>query len=433
MEIIIFPIVLFSHICAAWPFYCSLQAQKLPNIVDFAVISVILYYDFGIAIELFGLTNTNNSDDPFFSSFFSANGHILIQAWLFLLLTPWLFRLGYSFANKKGKNIILSHHIIKFSISRQNVFYILAIFIAIGSALLGYKNIITSDNIWSSRAKIGEELGSLIIILSFPMHFLSFYIRTSDALTKKGLVFSLFLVLTSILSTITVGQRTNLLLPILIILLFRSKITFTKIAIFFMVGIIATSTLLPLFKWQYTEQNLSIVELAAVTIQGDLSRSYILTSALERTEPIGTKIFPYPMAGYIYVLLFYIPRQIAPFKGWSTAQYYTSDVVNMPVEKMDWGFGIGVIEELLLNVGFWWCIPGLIVYGMCMGVLDRLSWRIPSLIVPTRLAATWLCGYDLAALTLTFGTMAIIGLFLDYLFRQKSIYVPKLKLSEFSS
>lgn len=422
MERIIFPIVLFFHVLAARPFYSSLQHGKLPNTVDFATISVILYYDLGITFELFGFANEK---DKFFTPFLHAQDNILAQAWVLLLLAPWLFRLGSIFTNKEGKSLILSNNVEKFRISRRSLFYIITIIIVVTCALLGYQNMSGSESVWSSRTAISEALGPLIILLSFPMHFLAFYTRTSDALTRKGLVFSLFLLSASILSTITVGQRTNLLLPVLIVLLFRKKITFTKIAAFFMVGLIAASILLPIFKWQYADQNYSIVELVADTIQGDLYRGPVLTSALERTEILGTSIFPYPMAGYVYILLFYVPRNIAPFKGWSTASYYTGDVVGTRVEEINWGFGVGAIEELLLNIGFLGCILGLIVYGMCMGLLDRLSSQIPSLIVPTRLAATWFCGYDLAALTLTFGTMAILGLLLHYLFGNKLIHIPK--------
>lgn len=424
MDWIIFSTILFSHILAVHPFISSLQQGKLPNTVDFAVVSVILYYDFGIIFELLGFAN--EQVDEFFSPFLYAQDNVLVQAYFLLLLAPWLFRLGSVFTNAGGNNLTLSNNVEKFRISSQSLFYILTIVIAVSCALLGYQNMVAGgESVWSGRAAIGETLGPLIILLSFPMHFLAFYIRTSDALTRKGMVFSVFLISASILSTITVGQRTNILLPILMVLLFRKKITFTKLATFFMVGLIVSSALLPIFKWQYASENHSIIELVAETIQTDLSRGPVLTSALERTQILGTRIFPYPMAGFVYILLFYVPRSIAPFKGWSTAQYFTSDVIGARVEATDWGFGVGAIEELLLNIGFLGCIFGLIGYGMCMGLLDRLSSRIPSLIVPTRLSATWLCGYDLAALTLTFGTMAIVGLFLHYLFGQKLNHIPK--------
>lgn len=420
MNLIIFFIILFSHLIAARPFFSNLRNGQMPNTVHFATISLILYYDLGLAIQAFGFGD--NYED--FIPFFNAKESILIQAFILLILAPWLFHLGAIITNKESQLNFPDYFAI-IRRDRKTIFYLATTVISLILAISGAKQLAMSNSVWAVRADIGEALGPLIIILALPMHFLGFYVRTSDAKTKTGLLFSLGLVLASILSTFAIGQRTNILLPILILVLFRNKITLKKIVIFLSIAVIIASALLPVFKWQYSSSDSGIGELVAETINGDFSRSSVLTTTLEMAEPIGTKILPYPMAGYVYCLLFYVPRSIVPFKGWSTSQYFTSDVARTPVEDTSWQLGIGAIEELLLNVGFWWCIPGLLVYGMCMGALDRLSMRVPSLLIPTRLAAIWLCGYDLSTLLLIFGTMAILGWVFHHLFVQKSIYISK--------
>lgn len=420
MNLIIFAIILFSHVMAARPYYLRLREGKMPNTVDFAAISLILYYDIGLAIELLGFTN----ETEYFTSFFSADEEILIQAFILLVLAPWLFHLGSIIANKRTK-INRQEPVMSLSRSRRTIFYLLTIVISLTLAIYGYKQVYQNASVWAGRSEITEAWGPLIIILYLPIHFLAFYVRTSDASKKSGLLFSLGLVLFGILSTFMIGQRTNVLLPILILVLFRKKITLKKVLIFVSIALIGAAALLPIFKWQYTNTNSSLGELVAQTINSDFSRSYVLTAALERTEPLGTKVMPYPLSGYIYSLLFYVPRQIVPFKGWSTAQYFTSNIVRTHVEDTNWGFGVGAIEEILLNIGLLWCIPGLLVYGMCMGTLDRLSGRVPSLVIPTRLAAIWLCGYGLSTLVLMFGTMALVGWVFHHLFVQKSMYVSQ--------
>jgi hypothetical protein len=417
----VFVTILLSHLIAALPFYLYVRKGKMPNTSDFAAISCILYYDLGLAIETLGFGN----DDDYFTPFFEAKEDVLVKGIVILLVAPWLFHLG-SIIAKNGKNVNVKDTIATLSSSRRTIFYLFTTIISLTLLISGNKQLHLNDSIWAGRAEIGDVLGPLIIILYLPIHFLAFYVKTSDANTKYGLLFSLFLLVASILSTLVVGQRTTVLLPILIVVFFRKKLSLNKIFIFASIAIIGAAAFLPIFKWQYADRGYSIGELLVETVNGDLYRGNVLATALEMTEPLGTKVMPYPMSGYIYSLLYYVPRQLVPFKGWSTAQYFTSDIVRTPVEDTDWGFGIGAIEEILLNIGFWLCIPGFLSYGICMGLLDRLSWSVPSLVIPTRLAAIWLCGYNLVTLLLLFGTMAIVGWVFHHLFMQKVSYVSQM-------
>lgn len=174
--------------------------------------------------------------------------------------------------------------------------------------------------------------------------------------------------------------------------------------------------LLATFKWQYASTSMSRTELVQTLVSGDLARGDVLGRAINESELFGSAIFSRPASGYIYSAFFFVPRSIAPFKGTGTAYEFTAQVLSTTSDGMNWGFGIGAIEEASLNVGL---IPaGLILtlYGLGMGALDRLSLRFRSLTVPSRLAALWICGYHLPAILLLFGSMAAIGVALDALF-----------------
>jgi hypothetical protein len=222
------------------------------------------------------------------------------------------------------------------------------------------------------------------------------------------------LALATVASTAPIGQRTTVLLPFLVIVFFRLRLSVTRIVLTAALGTVGAALLLSSFKWQYTG-NTSTVELVAQTVADDLSRDGVLARTLGATELIGTRVLAYPMSGYAYCALFFVPRWLAPVKGYPTAQYFTAYVVGTATETTDWGVGVGAIEEILLNAGLLLFVPMMLAYGLIMGFLDRLSGRVPSLVVPTRLGAVWLCGYNLSALLLLFGTMFIVVLTLHSL------------------
>lgn len=74
-NIIIFFFILTSHTLAAFPAWRRMRNDEMLTVADFSVISAILYYDSGIAIELLGLS----SQEKFFASFFSTNANVLLN------------------------------------------------------------------------------------------------------------------------------------------------------------------------------------------------------------------------------------------------------------------------------------------------------------------------------------------------------------------
>ncbi|MDQ6740621.1 MAG: hypothetical protein M3021_09735 [Actinomycetota bacterium] len=415
MHIALLLVILLSHLTASYGFWRGIPRGKIPNTSDFAVISLILYYDLGLILEQFGYPYQS----IYFSSLFAAGDGTFLLAAAVLALAPWLFHAGSLLTNRHvGQQP--QQPTSRIAPTKRRSFYLTATLIAGGLALYGVAQFLSGAPIWTLRANLSQSWGPLIVVLYLPMHILAFYVRQEDAHRIWGTLFALGLVGATLLSTAAIGERTLLLAPFLILVLFRLRLTFSKIVLSAAVLLVLAAALLPLFKLEYTSGRQGVDSLIADTISNDVARAGVLRTALEASEPIGTRVMPYPMAGYVYSALFFVPRQLAAFKGGPTAQYFTGYVIGAnPEDVGTWGFGVGVIEEVLVNAGIVLVIPGLLVYGMAMGLLDRASLRISSLVVPTRLAAIWLCGYNLPAILLLFGMMAVVGVGLHLVFGER--------------
>jgi hypothetical protein len=411
MRTIDFLIALASHAFAFLPFWSSVRKGKLPNTAHFATLSIMLYYDLGLVLEVLGYPYRS----AYFSSLFGARDDTYLVAMILLAVAPWLFHAGSLLVNPRGALQPQEPNSSLVPSSRWP-FYLLASSVAVLLASYGGLQLLQHDAIWLARLRLGETWGPLIIVLYLPLHFLAFYVRQTDAHTRWGLAFALGLALATVVSTAAIGQRTIILLPFLILVIFRFKMTLGKLPIVAAALLLIASTLLTLFKYQYAQAELQTTDLIADTISNDIARGPVLRTTIELSDPLGARLLPYPFAGYAYSLLFFVPRQLAPYKGGPTAQYFTSYMSGDYFEDTNWALGIGVIEELILNGGVLLVIPGLLLYGVAMGLLDKVSWRVPSLVVPTRLAAIWLCGYNLPALLMLFGVMALVGASLHHLF-----------------
>jgi hypothetical protein len=419
MNVIIIVTILFSHVMAVYPFVSNLQKGRMPNTSQFAVISMIIYYDFGLVLESLGLF----IGTPYFIPFLDAKPQIVFEAFVLIASAPWLFAIGSKLTNKEKSQSLIPHYS-NLKESKKTSFYLTTILISTYLLLTGFVRILQGNTLWDARTQIGDDFGPFVLVLYLPLHFLSFYTRQSDSTSKKGLLFSVGLAFATIISTLSIAQRTTMLLPVMILALFREKISLQKISICLIVIVIAASTLLPFFKWQKANSDdisSSIGTLISETVEFDFYRGGTLVSALDKSDLLGTKILPYPMSGYVCGIFYYFPRSIAPFKGWSAPRYFTSFIDKTPIEDTNWGFAIGAIEEVVLNAGILLSIPCLFTYGIIMGLFDKASARIPSLLIPTRLAGVWVCGYDFCALLHYFGAMAVISLVMHLLFVQKPI------------
>jgi hypothetical protein len=404
MTILLITLLGVSHSLATIPFWRKIKAGTMPGTVDFASLSLLLYYDVGIVCKYV----FPNIRSDYFTPLADADDRILTLGALILFAAPWLFHAGAALATGGEPG---DHAFVRTSlkVSRLIVFYGLCAAICAPLVYMGIQNARSSDELWAIRARVTGEWGPLIVIFYAPLHLLAFYVAQTNSRTWLGLLTAAGLALATVASTAPIGQRTTVLLPFLVIIFFRLKLSITRIVLTAGVGVVGAALLLSIFKWQYTGST-SRTELIAQTIADDFSRDGVLARTLESTELVGTRILAYPMAGYAYCALFFVPRSLAPLKGYPTAQCFTAHVVGLAPETTDWGFGVGAIEEILLNGGLLLFVPMMLLYGFIMGLFNRLSRLVPALVVPTRLGAVWICGYNLSALTLLFGTMFFVVL-----------------------
>lgn len=402
-------LVSISHLLASLGFWRSIISRRIPNMIDCACLSIIVYYDVGIWLEWTGF----DFPDPYLSTMREANDVNFTICAIVLLFMPWLLRLGGLVASGGAWLQPVERELREFR--HRQLFYVLAIVTTVILAITGADRIMRGLQLWEIRKEM-SEWGVLVVLLYVPIHFLAYYIFQSDSKTAWGTGFVIWLIVSGIVSTLILGERTNTLIPFVVAILFWLSPRLKVIVPVVVVLVIAAALSLPVFKSGYATSNKTPVDLLMLTVYTDFSRTETLTTAVSLSEPIGTRILPYPGAGYVYSLLFFIPRSLVPWKGEATTNWFTGQVSGSVPTEMDWGFGIGAAEELLLNFGIAFVGPGFFVYGVAMGLIDRFSRGALSLVVPTRLAALFICGYNLPSLLLMYGTMALFVFFLDRVF-----------------
>jgi hypothetical protein len=398
-------LVLVSLTCAALPGMVVLAQRRLPTTVAFGTFSLFFYYGIGLTLEIIGAPYTV----PYFSPFRAVNSDRWLPACAILVIAPWLLILGGKMVRPSAPAGYL-HGASSLDPQRRAAFYTVAFLSAALCVWVGINYMLSSPSIWTARATITADFGAFIIVLYLPLHLLAFTVVQRDAQGPRGLFTVVLLALAAVAGTLAIGQRTNALLPVLVIVLFRGRPSLAKPLIGGVLLFWGATALLPAFKSADLYGSKSTSELIAAGLDGDVVRGPILLDALARSALVGTRIMPFPMSGYWYSLQFFVPRSIAIAKGLPTASYFTGAVMDREPEELTWGFGVGFIEEVALNAGTLAIIPGMLLYGSALGILDRMSSRRPALVPATRLAALWMAGYHLPALLLTFGAMAIVAL-----------------------
>jgi hypothetical protein len=399
----VFVAVLISHIFSVRGFGHKLWRNQIPDTADCAAMSVVVFYDVATALELCGCSYQN----PFLPSMAEVSDRTFAVVMACLLAAPWLFRLGARIAARHSPPVLRLPN--SELTSKPALFYIIAALTTLCLVTWSLMELRPGDSVWVVRDRVGARWGTSVVILYLPCAILAFYLRQRNALTRRGVAFCICLALSAALVSLPLGQRTLVLQPFLIAIVFWPKGRFRRRTVLTaLLLVMLAAQILPLFKWQYAGRNVGSDELLLNTVLSDFSRTPVLASVAEDAPLLGSNIVPYPMAGYVYSALLFVPRSVARFKGRATAVYLTSQKENSDPTEITWGLGVGAIEESLANSGFL-LLPVLLVgYGLVMGWLDRLCCNVGALVIPVRCAGLWLCGYNLPALLVNFGTSAIV-------------------------
>jgi hypothetical protein len=391
----------------------SLRARRMPTTREMVILSFFVYYDLGFLAEISGIPYIN----PFFPSVFDVNGSTLAVVLTIIVIAPWVLDLPAGIRRKRGVIAPVCESAIRPSLR----LYFYPTMSVLCLACLGVSLLFSrqSLHIWSVRNEMSTALGPYVIIVLIPLYVLAFYVKQRDATSIGGSLYLIFLVLCATATAIPLGERTYILMPWIIVMIFWKKITIQNIAIGGIVALVGAALLLPIFKWQSSKTS-NAPDLLMSALNNDVARAPILADVVRKSEWVGTSTLSYSGEGYIYSALLFIPRSVAPFKGYSTAVYYTAHISDNSPEAMGWGLGISAIDELLLNFGFLFLPLGLVLCGVVICFADYASATIPALIVPTRLAALFLLGYHLPALMQSFGAMAILACVLNFIFASRT-------------
>lgn len=394
--------VLMSHGAAVAEFVRAIREHRLPSTLEFGFVSFVLYYDLGIALEAFGLPYLGD----FFKPFSQYPEPVQLQVALIIIFAPWVMKFGYTLAGKDRKAVPVVSALRR---DRAKQFYFLSFLVLSAIALASGIAVAVLGEVWEARYVVGSVLGPYIIFLSLPLYLLAFYVVQRDSRTPHGRIALAGFVILNTIAVIPIGERTLVLLPLVIVLLFYGRLTSLRLGVALLAGIAAAVLLLPFYKSQRSGDR-KPGELIGATVSNDFARAQTLADALQRSPLMGTNIMRYPGEGYVYSALFFIPRSVVPFKGDGTAFYYTAAVTNAQTRELDWGLGISAIDEIVLNFGKLFVVPGLLFWGFLMKWADRVSTSHTVLVIPTRLAAIWFLGYHLPAELQGFGAMAVVGI-----------------------
>ena len=407
-------ILAVSHGTFLRRFVDQVRIGHLPAPVEFAGLSVVAYFDVGLFLQCLGV----RFDQPYFEPVFDAPAWQICVAVGLIAIAPWLLRFGAGLVPQRSGKVQQTHELRQGP--RRMAFYAITGAVCVACAALPFVLLTLAPRFWESRSALGELLGPWIIVLSLPMYLLAFYVRLQDSTAKAGRGMLALLVLASIAATVAVGQRTLVLLPLLIAFVFGGRVSWRRWALVAMVGTAGAALLLPFFKSSYKSSGEPALQLVADTVGNDFYRAPELVRAVGMSSWIGTETVGYPGSGYGYAALFFVPRGLAPFKGEGTAQQFTALVMQQAPESLQWGFGISAITEAVLNVGILLAPLVLLAYGVAIGWLTHQAVRWRAVEVPLTLACLWMFGYHLPALLLNFGAMAVVGMSCERIFTARS-------------
>lgn len=414
MIYVLFACVLASHVWATRSFVVAAKRRLMPRPVDFAMASFLIYYDIELIAEVLGFRYLF----PGFAAFFFDPD---TASWIVLFLigaAPWALKAGAKLLApseaerprpKAGPGATLRW---------RPAFYAFLPMVCIPLLLLSHSQLAGSATIADVRYVSVPALGQYLIVLYIPLGLLAFYVRERDATTRVGTLIAIGLAAVAIYTTLPVGERTLALLPLLVLFGFRARLSIRRAIGAATVLVLVAVVLVSVFKSDYvTGGNTTVSDSATYVMSADLGRGPIADTVVNLSNPLGTKLLPYPGAGYVYSALYYVPRTIAPFKGYSSGAYFTGNALHAdPGSDLGFSYAFGTIEELALNFGYALVLPLLVLVGMLLSAAERASRRVPSLLIPTRLGALWLCSFDSSSQLLLFGSMAVTCLILHAIF-----------------
>ncbi|MCW5966049.1 MAG: hypothetical protein KIT83_18575 [Bryobacterales bacterium] len=411
LDLALFLLLAAGHAPLLFRAVSSLRHGYVPPAWQFGALGVMLFYDLGLMLQFWGL--------PYRSSYFPELAHAgedeRTMVVMVVLAAPYLLWLGSRLVTR-DRYVSSELHVLRFAPKMQVLFAVMLLPPSLALAAFGVSAVWGAASIAAIKMEWLQVLGSAYLAFMAPMFAVAFLVRTDFSRRPPGRVLVIVMVACSTGATLFLGQRTMTLLPLLILFLFyfrfrlRWAIAGLALIVSFAAGMVW------FYKGYAVDQNMAFEERLVKVVNDDFTRGNVLMRALQESEVAGTKVLAVPGQGYLYAASLYIPRAILPQKGYSTTAYFTGVAIGQDVEFLNWGLGVGFLEQICLNFGLAALLPGVMVYGMGLGLLDLVRRRMPGTLVGGCLGAVWISGYDAAAVILYFGSMVIFAALLEMVF-----------------
>lgn len=403
--------VLIAHLPFLFVGWRSLRRKEIPDVLCFAALGIFVYYDLGFVLEVLGW----HYPSPFFGPILSYSAEDVAAIGMVILAAPYLLAIGYRAVAGPVGRIPLSPEL-RFAPRMKPLFLLLFLPAVLTLGLVGFTVIRGATSAAEVKLLWVGTLGSGYIVFLLPLFLIAFFLRTKDSTSRSGYAVLGVLLASSVAATLFLGQRTMTLLPFLMVILFRLRLNLFRLILFVSLLFLFASAAVVFYKGYAVDQSMDLLARGEMVLGNDLTRAPVLARAVQESQPLGTVVLPSVGQGYLYAAQFYLPRAIAPAKGYSTPSYFTALTNGEDAEYISWGLGLGFLEEIMLNFGYYAVFPGAVLYGLALGLLQRLARAWPCSAVGVHLAAFWMCGYALPSVLLYFGTMVILAILLQSLF-----------------
>lgn len=407
MTVVLAVVITGWHLFLLRPAWLAARRQVPPRPVEFAIASFVVYYDVGLWLDALGIQYRA----PGFLPLADAEPSVRFTAYTALVLVPAILLVAARQGRPKGLVWAMAPPR-RLSIRQERQFFALFALFACLAIGLSTSALYVGGSVPGARLIISGWLGPGVVLLYLPLDLAAYYPLTANGRGRRGLAVSLLLSVVSSFGMLALGQRTLLLVPFFIVMVCRVRFRAATFAAAAGVTLVVVVALGLLFKPSGVAGSDHPSILA--TMNESMARAPVMAAAIERAETVGTSVMRYPGEGYVYATLFFVPRQLAPFKGQSSAQRLT-DAIEGDDRFGRWAYGVGMIEEAVINVGLGLAPIVLAGLGWALGALEGIVTRRSALIAPVSGGALWLCGYHLPAILLLFGLMFVVMLVIDVL------------------
>lgn len=366
--------IVFIYLSIGMIFFFSLL-YIIRNVFKKKQLNFFSWYLLGIIISfVFPYLYLSIMNEDF--NYFPKDLSTIVFGFLILLISIILTYIGYvsgrSIKKIKNNYIKNNNHLIFYFISKLFQCYSIFIFVYSFALLIQNRDLIKNNMLL--REIIFSKIDAITlhgVLLLLPMvvsiYYLYIYLHERN---KSALYYFIFYFILSLSPAFAVGERTALikvfLLPLLVI---YERYPRSKYLIYSFSFIVLIIYLYSSFKVTLLHSENLFLDIT----KNDFDMNWNLWYIMENANLFYSKIISFPGSGYLYTFLIFLPRNIAPFKGYSSTMqftYYYGIQNNIPlgastIGELSWQYKFGVMQEALTNFGY----LGVITVSILVGIV----------------------------------------------------------------